>query len=388
MTRLITIAALALSACATASCASSGTTTGPTAAAPGGGSGSPKCAVSIGVEGPFTGQIARLGQEQLHFAQLAVERDNAANGTKISVVQGDTQLAPAQAVTVTQQFISNPKIVAVVGPGGSQEVAAVGPLFGRAGLAFVSGSATNTMLTTGKNPTFFRVVSRDSVQGPQDARYIIDHLHPKSVLIVDDQETYSTGLADAMSATFKQAGTSVGRESVSQKTTDFSALVSKIAPATTVVVLPWQVPANAQQLGRNLAEQHRQAVIFGTDGVYLPGTFTIRGSYVSALGPDIRAIAAAAPIAAAAKARYGAFGTAGPPTYVATHVVDQAIATVCKSGRTSSRGDVLSAIKHTDEPTSVIGQPIRFDSHGDLIGARWFVFRINPKGEYTLITRS
>ena len=56
-----------------------------------------------------------LGQEQLHFAQLAVSQDNAANKTKISIVQGDTQLNPAQATTVTQQLTSDSKIVAVVG---------------------------------------------------------------------------------------------------------------------------------------------------------------------------------------------------------------------------------------------------------------------------------
>ncbi len=57
-----------------------------------------------------------------------------------------------------------------------------------------------------------------------------------------------------------------------------------------MVVLPWQVAANAQQFGRNLAEQHKKAVIFGTDGLFSPGTFTITGSYVSSFGPDITAI--------------------------------------------------------------------------------------------------
>jgi branched-chain amino acid transport system substrate-binding protein len=140
--------------------------------------------------------------------------------------------------------------VAVVGPAGSQEVEAVGPLMARAGLPFITGSATAAALTTGKYPTFFRVVSKDSVQGPQDAHYIIDNLHPKSLMIVDDQEAYSTGLVAAMLPIFKAAGIKVDHESVSQKVTDFSSLVAKVTPATSVVVLPWQVAANAQQFGR------------------------------------------------------------------------------------------------------------------------------------------
>ena len=375
------IAASVLGALAVAGCGSSGGGTN----AGGGGGGTKACVASIGFEGPITGPVAVLGQEQLHFADLALAADNTANKTKISLVQGDTQLNPAQATTVTQQFTSNSKIVAVVGPAGSQEVEAVGPLFARAGIAFISGSATAAALTTGKYPTFFRVVSKDSVQGPQDANYIISNLHPKSLMIVDDQEAYSTGLVAAMLPIFQKAGIKVDHESVSQKVTDFSSLVAKVTPSTSVVVLPWQVASNAQQFGRNLAQQHKKAVIFGTDGLFSPGTFTINGSYVSSFGPDITAIPADAAIVAAAKAKYGSFGTFGPPVYAATHVIDEAIASVCKAGQTPSASNVLAAIKKTSEPSSILGQAISFDSNGDLVNGKFFLFKIDSSGKYNLI---
>jgi len=314
--------------------------------------------------------------------------DNAANKTKITLVQGDTQLNPAQATTVTQEFISNSSIVAVVGPAGSQEVEAVGGAMARAGMGFVSGSATAVALTTGKYPTFFRVVSKDSVQGPQDANYIVKTLHPKSLMIVDDQEAYSTGLVSVMTPIFTAAGIKVDHESVSQKVTDFSALVAKVTPATSVVVLPWQVAANAQQFGRDLAQQHKTAVIFGTDGLYDTKAFTISGSYVSSFGPDITGIPADASIAATAQSKYGSFGTFGPPVFAATHVVDEAIASVCKAGQTPSRSNVLAAIKNTNEPATILGQPISFDSHGDLVNGKFFLFKINSTGKYQLIPSS
>ncbi len=391
----LTLAAAALTALVAAGCGSSnssssssssaGATSASSSAAASSGSGGKKCTASIGIEAPLTGQVAVLGQEQLAFAQLALAADNTANGTNISLVQGDTQLTPSQATTVTQQFASNSKIVAVVGPAGSQEVEAVGPLFGRAGLAFITGSATNSALTLGgKNPTFFRVVSRDNVQGPQDAHYIVTHLKPKSLMIVDDQEAYSTGLVAAMTPIFKAAGIKVDHESVSQKVTDFSSLVAKVTSSTSVVVLPWQVAANGQQFGKNLAEQHKKAVIFGTDGLFSPSSFTTNGSYVSSFGPDINFIPADKSIAAQAKAKFPKYGTFGPPIYAATHVIDEAIATACKSG-TATRASVLSAVKATDEPTSILGQPIKFDSHGDLVGGKFFLFKINSAGKYLLI---
>jgi branched-chain amino acid transport system substrate-binding protein len=380
----VIVAAAAVGALAAAGCGSSSSSGGS-----GGGtsaSGATKsCVASVGMEGPLTGPVAVLGQEQLHFAQLAVAKDDLANKTRISIVQGDTQLNPAQATTVTQQFTSNSKIVAVVGPAGSQEVEAVGPLMARAGMPFISGSATATALTTGKYPTFFRTVSNDGVQGPQDAHYIINNLHPKALMIVDDQEAYSTGLVAAMMPIFKAAGIKVDHESVSQKLTDFSSLVAKVTPATTVVVLPWQVASNAQQFGRNLAQQKKKAVIFGTDGLFSPGTFSINGSYVSSFGPDITAIPADAAIAAAALAKFGKFGTFGPPVYAAQHVIDEAIASVCKSGQTPSRANVLAAIKNTNEATTILNQPIKFTSSGDVVNGKFFLFKIDSTGKYNLI---
>jgi branched-chain amino acid transport system substrate-binding protein len=380
---VLAVAAVGSLAVAGCSSSSSSSTSSTSTSSSGASAATTSCVATIGMEAPLTGPVSVVGQEQLHFAQLAVATDNAANKTNISIVQGDTQLTASIAVTVTQQFTSNPKILAVVGPAGSQEVEAVGPLMARAGMPFISGSATNSTLTTGKYPTFFRTVSQDSVQGPEDANFIVKNLHPKALMIIDDQESYSTGLVSAMLPVFQAAGVTVDHESVSQKLTDFSSLVAKVTPAMTVVVLPWQVAANAQQFGKDLAQQHKTALIFGTDGLF-ESTFSISGSYVSSFGPDITAIPADAAIAAAAKAKYGSFGTFGPPSYAAAHVIDEAIASVCKSGQAPTRANVLAAIKTTNEATSILGQPISFTSTGALVNGKFFLFRINSAGKFEL----
>ena len=160
---------------------------------------------------------------------------------------------------------------------------------------------------------------------------------------------------------------------------------AKVTPSTSVVVLPWQVASNAQQFGRDLAQEHKKAVIFGTDGLFSPGTFTINGSYVSSFGPDIHGIAADAPIVAAAVAKNITYGTFGPPVFAATHVLDDAIAKVCQSGQTPTRANVMAAVKTTNEPTSILGQSISFTSNGDLTNGKFFLFKIDAKGSYNLI---
>ena len=59
---------------------------------------------------------------------------------------------------------------------------------------------------------------------------------------------YSTGLANVAGNVLRKANVHVQRESVGQKATDFSSVVSKISSDTDVVFLPWQVAANAPAL--------------------------------------------------------------------------------------------------------------------------------------------
>ncbi|HEU4450837.1 MAG TPA: branched-chain amino acid ABC transporter substrate-binding protein [Gaiellaceae bacterium] len=344
------------------------------------------CTASIGIMGPFTGDVAAIGQEQLNWAKFAVDQFNEGRGTSFELVEGDTQLDPAQAATVAPQFVSNSDIVAVVGPAGSQEVEAVGSIYGNAGIAFISPSATATNLTEDFE-TFFRVVPTDADQGPTDATYMADELGAQNVLIIDDQTSYSTGLADSTTAALEEAGVTVSRESVSQDQTDFSALASGVADDTDVVFLPWQVAANAQLFGNQLAEQGKDAVIFGSDGLFSPDDFKIAGSYVSSFAPDITGLddPAIQELVAAFEDEYGDFGTFGPPTYAATTVVMEAATAVCEGGEEPSRETILEQMGQTDLPESILGQPIRFTENGDIEDATFFIFQVAEDGSYELV---
>ncbi|HYY75305.1 MAG TPA: branched-chain amino acid ABC transporter substrate-binding protein [Gaiellaceae bacterium] len=345
-----------------------------------------ECSGTVGIMGPFTGDAASIGQEQLNWARFAVDTFNEENGTDFVLEEGDTQLDPAQASTVAPQFVSNSDIFGIVGPAGSQEIEAVGEIFGREGIAFVSPSATATDLTE-RFDTFFRVVPTDADQGPTDAAYMADELGAQKVLIIDDQTSYSTGLADSTSEALEEAGVTVERESVSQDQTDFSALVSGVANDTDVVFLPWQIAANAQLFGNQMSEQGKDAVIFGSDGLFSPDDFSIAGSYVSSFAPDITGLddPAVQELATAYEEEFGDFGTFGPPTFAATTVVMDAAYRACQDGEEPSREVVLENVGTTDFPESILGQPIAFDENGDIQDATFFIFQIAEDGSYELV---
>ena len=345
-----------------------------------GGGAAADCTGSIGVMAPITGDAASIGTEQLNFTKFAVSQYNEENGTSFELVEGDTQLDPAQASTVAQRFVSDDDILAVVGPAGSQEVEAVGPIFTREDMGFISGSATATALTGGDLPTFYRVVPNDAAQGPTIGEFIAGELEAESVFIVDDQTSYSTGLAESTTEALEEADVTVERDSVNQDQSDFSALVSRAAEAD-VVFLPWQLANKGQVFAQQLKEQGSDAVVFGSDGLF-SADFTAEGSYVSSFAPDITAIESSADLVEGYEAEYGEFtSTFGPPMYAATQAALAAISAACEDGE-PTREAVAEKIGETDQQDSILGDPISFDENGDVEGARFYIFRVLGGGDY------
>ena len=330
----------------------------------------------LGFMAPITGFVSFIGTEQLHWAQYSIDRFNKANGTSFTLSQWDTHdLEPALAALGATRLSSDKTVFGVVGPAGSQEVRAAGPIYKKSGMPFLSPSATNADLTSGKYPTFYRVVGSDDQQATVDALFMVRKLKAKKVFIVDDQTVYSTGLANVAGNVLRKANVQVQRESVGQKVTDFSSLVSKISSDTDIVFLPWQVAANAQLFYRQMVEQGKQAKIFGSDGLD-SGDFTAPGRYISSFARDIRGLKGSGAIIKGYEQRYGKnWGTFGPPSYVSVQALLTAMKKSC-ADKKSSRAEVLKNLRTTKLPPTILGLPVQFDGKGQNKFARFYIYRI------------
>src|SRR5581483_1083078 len=328
--------------------------------------------MKIGFATPLTGGASFLGTEQVSWAKYAVKTLAPKLGLKVSLVTGDTpvEAGPAAAQSVAQKFISDPKVVALIGPSTSGAVAASSSAYFKAGLVHISPSATRTSLTQGAQkeatPAFFRVVPGDYIQGPSDANFMVTKLKVKKVVVMDFQEPYSQGLADAVERTLKAKGVSVTRLSAPNTTTDYSSYVTRVSGDTDVVFFPTQKPGDAQTFARQLVEQGKKAKVFGGDGSNNPAQFNTPGAYVSNFAPDITGIPAdKALIAGWKKDNPGkAVGSFGPPTYGAVQVLLNAIKLACAQGKGSlpNRRAVVRNVKRVRiaAPNWILGGSFRW----------------------------
>lgn len=340
------------------------------------------CRGQIAVMAPITSGAGQVGQEQVNFAHLAVDDINAERGSEYSVVEFDTRLDAAAAAEQAELLAADPATIAVVGPSSSQEVAAVAAIFAEAGLAFVSGAATRPDLTDGSNPGFFRVVPTDAAQATTIADAIAGDLEAQRVVILEEQTDYGIGLATAVAQELTAAGVQVDVVAVEQDADSFDALVSGIPTDTDVVLVTFQVGAKTQVVAEQLRSAGSQAVMFGSESSYSPD-FTMPGSYVSALSPDITGIPEADGVIDRYTAAHGSFGPYGAPTYVAMQAVLDAAQRACESsGSSADRAAVLTELPNTVIAGSILGRDIAFDARGDITNPEFAILTIDDTGAF------
>ncbi len=339
--------------------------------------------VSVGMLAPITGPAASLGKLQTDWAKFYVSAHNRIkkNKHKLRLVFGDTVLGgpggTAEAVKAAQSFGSN--VLATVGPAGSNEVRATTATLKNAGLAFVSGSATNTDLTDGsRSGYFFRTVPPDSAQSTSVANFINKKLKYKRVYIIDDQEAYSTGLADAVQQKLRAAGVTVTRDGVSQQQSDFSSLIAKIPRDTQLVYIPWQLPPKGKAFGEQMRSAGKGSIILmGSDGLFDDAFASLGGVYASSFPTS-----GTHPVVKAFKKAHGGDPEFfGAPSYVAAQVIGTAVDRACKDNK-ASRAELRAQIRKTNLKKTVLGLNVKFNGQGDIAGGQFGIWKANSSGTF------
>ncbi len=368
--------------------------------------------IKIGIDLPVSGADAGSGIPTQNGAVLAIEEASKKlpKGFKFTIVALDNAVGgvhnPQQGASNVKQLAADPAVLGSVGPFNSSVAAAEIPITNGVDLAQVSPEVTNPKITLDPkyrtaHPTvanFFRVCSRDDLQGKADAQYMKE-LKFKTVAILDDNETYGKGLADIVEAEAKSLGlTVVAHDHVTQGQQDFKALLTRVAAAKPDV-LYW---GGVLSTGGGLIRQQMAGAGMETDKVaffsaddfplndqYLKiAAAAANNSYATGAYIDVRTTPDGRKFLAAYKARWNAdpagFSAAG---YVAAEALTSGILAAMKSNgnKVPSRLQVVQAL-HAVKLKTVLGA-FSFDKNGDTtdpVVSLWAV----KKNAWTYVKRS
>lgn len=188
--------------------------------------------IKIGVPVPLSGSYAQAGKDILNGAQLAADDINAKGGVlgkKIELVSEDDKCDADAAASAAQALVAK-GVVAVAGGYCSSAALPELRVFHGANIPYVMDASTNPELTEKKWEGAFRTIGRDDEQGPFAAKFMKEVLHAKSVAVINDNTTYSKGLADTtVDALQKQGIKVVYDDALTPGQADYAEMVKNVA---------------------------------------------------------------------------------------------------------------------------------------------------------------
>ena len=343
--------------------------------------------LKIAVVGPFSGRGAEAGERVASAVRMAVDEVNAAGGlggVKVDVVIGDDEGVPEKSTLVAQRIADDSAVLGVIGPMNSGAVLAAGSIYERAGLPFITPTATNARVTEQGWKMAHRLAGRDDREGPASAMFIADEIKPKKVLLISDKTAFQAGIVQEVQRVLKQRGVNDATiEEVSDQDRDLTPLITRIKGSGADFIYLGMTAPQAALFMKQAAQGGLKVRGLGNGSLRERDSFVkaaggdAEGIFVSYNAQDPRQVPEAREFIAKFEAKYKKSVSAyEPQAYDATMILLNAIKTAGAKGGKVNRADVVAAIKAVKGYRGVLGLPITFDAKGDIAAAPINIFRV------------
>lgn len=365
--------------------------------------------VVIGVDAPLTGGLSSMGVGVKNSADLAARTANETRhvpGVHFEIKALDDGADPAKGEANAARFVSDEKVLGVVGPLNSGVAKTLVAPLARANMAVVSPSNTDPVLTLGPDwaagtksrpySTYFRTVATDVVQGPFAARYLHGGAKKTKVYVVDDASAHGTALTSGFTPEFaKLGGTVVGTEQVDPAERAFAGLATRVRSSGADAVYFGGYYDTAAVLSQQLKQAGVDVPLMGGDGIfdqqYLTTNPKAEGDLATNIGVAAEESAAGQDfLTRYRKAGYPeAAGWYGPYAYDATWTLIEAVkAVVTANGGTlppapDTRAKVPQAV--TGLAFDGVTGRVAFDGDGDTVNRRLTVYTVKD-GKWAMVT--
>ncbi|WP_417563030.1 ABC transporter substrate-binding protein [Microbacterium sp.] len=372
---VLTIGALALTACSGVAGQTGDTTTNAAACA----------TITIGAPLPLSGPYTAFGQTALNGTELAVKEVNAAGGikslggAKLKLEQSDTSSADTtQAASATSKLISD-GAVALLGAWSTVLTAAVAPVAERSEVPLIT-TAWGDPLSANGYKYYFQTSPKSSVFGGEGAQDVIAAAKAagitfQNVLAIAPNDAANQAQYKAAVKTFTDAGANAPAPIFyAPPLTDVSAIVNTVVKAKPDLILTGGGPADATLIVKGLRDAGVTAPLMGFGGAFA-GTDP---TWPAGVGDGVNGIMVVTAwnddipldgVSEAAKAYTKAYGTAYMPdhagvSWVNTHLLADAI----EKAASCDPADIAAALRSIDVTSgpgaAIPGGQVSFDATG------------------------
>jgi branched-chain amino acid transport system substrate-binding protein len=240
--------------------------------------------LKIGLYLPMTGAAAAMGQMVWEGVQTAHRIKPAILGRKVQLVLVDTKSDKVEAALAVSRLIEKDQVQAIIGEVISSDTLAGAPIAERAQIPNISPTATNPLVTQGRQYAF-RACFVDDLQGKVAARYAFEHLKARRVAVLIDQaQDYCVGLGTFFMQEFKRLGGEIVATSFIQSgDQDFTAQLSSFKARQPDLLYAPNYFAEDALLARQMHSLGLKIPILTGDGAQVPELLSIGGAAVEGM---------------------------------------------------------------------------------------------------------
>ncbi|ELV6836909.1 ABC transporter substrate-binding protein [Campylobacter jejuni] len=186
--------------------------------------------INIGVVLPLTGTVAAYGQDVFNGIELANKlQPKLSNGDVIKLITIDTKGDKLETSNGVNRLIATDKVLGIIGEATTPNTIQAISIAEEKKIPLIAPVASGDKLLD-KKKYASRVCFKDSFQGDKFATYVSKDLGLKNaVIIIDQSNVYSLGLARAFENSFKNNGGKIIKKLViNSGDKDFRAIVAQV----------------------------------------------------------------------------------------------------------------------------------------------------------------
>ncbi len=339
--------------------------------------------VTLYVVAPLSGWQANGGQTVVGGARTMADQLNRQGGLlgyTVKVValddQADSDVAVEKAKEIADAIKQGKKVIGVIGHLNSGQTLAAMPIYKDLPLIVVTPTASEVSLTQQGYRNFFRVNATDAAQGPALARFIVEQLGGKRIVVVHADNEYGNGLRDQITNAFKTLGvTPAATVKIPEAQTTYAKFIAPIKDAQPDVVFLAGYETEGMVLLPELRDAGITAKFICSDGCF-NSTYVdeaapaSEGTYVGAITPDPKIVGDKTWWQDYQRVESRNPDTYSVPGYAALAVLAEGV----KKANTFDAARVADAIRTLDFNT-LVGR-VTYDANGDLKEQRVYVFQV------------
>jgi branched-chain amino acid transport system substrate-binding protein len=237
--------------------------------------------VKIGYTGPLSGSLSLLGQgvrDGIEVYVAYINEQGGVNGRKLEFIAEDDGYEPMRTVAAAKKLAEQDKVLALVSPAGTPNVAAIISYSQERKLPIIAPYAFSNTLTTPTKRYVFTTLPEVRLQASVLGDYLVNQLKRNKVAAIYQNDDFGQDAVAGLDDRLKKNNVVLTKLPFDRGSTNFSGVVAQARQAGVDDIVFLGIPRDAALIMKEANKMGWKPQFSGHNALGDPQTFTLAGA--------------------------------------------------------------------------------------------------------------